>query len=688
MAAGSDARWLALSGPDARQADVAAAIRAALEELPGSSVSVFDRDLRYLLVRGTALASGGLTAGKLEGGRAPDVLEPDVWEFYRPLYEAALGGERTKADLSSRDGLRHYVVRVGPVRADGGAVVGGIAIASDITDEWTARADLAKSKERYRLLVENSSDFVMRTTPDGVIEWVSDSLTDVLGWEPDEVVGLRSLDFAHPDAVESVTSATALVDLGATVSGRLQVRAKDDSYRWMSRTLRPLCADDGSVIARVSGWRDVQQEVEAEQARAASEEIFRLAMDSSAIGMFFGTVEGRFVRVNPAMCRMLGYSADDLTSMTFWDVTHPDDRAAAEVGLAAVFTGEVSVARVRKRYVARSGAIVWADMTAVLVPARDDRPAQVIGQSVDVSAEVANSQALQRAADEFQMLAENATDVVYRVSIAGDFEWVSPSMFTVLGWEPSTLIGTPSIALLEPDDRDLVLQRRAEFAAGLNGPALLLRFRTSSGAVREMSAATHPIFDEGAAHVGTVIGLRDVTEEQRIRRELAYRASHDSLTGVANRDDLMSRLRRRLELPAEPERAAGVLFCDVDNLKSVNDAYGHPTGDTVLSTVAERLVGIVRSHDVVARLGGDEFVVVVTDVESLEQLSQIAEKCRHAVAAPMQIGGRTLEVTISMGGVLAEANEEPDDVLKRADGAVYRAKQAGRNRVVIGDASL
>ena len=355
MAAGSDARWLALSGPGARPGDVAAAIRAALAELPDASITVFDRDLRHLLVRGavvtsgglradelegrrapevlepavwafyrplyeSALASGGLTAGKLEGGRAPDVLEPDVWEFYRPLYEAALGGERTKADVSSRDGLRHYVVRVGPVRAGGGAVVGGIAIASDITDEWTARADLAKSKERYRLLVENSSDFVMRTTPDGVIEWVSDSLTDVLGWEPDEVVGLRSLDFAHPDAVASVTSATARVDLGATVSGRLQVRAKDGSYRWMSRTLRPLCADDGSVIARVSGWRDVQQEVEAEQAREASEEIFRLAMDSSAIGMFFGTVEGRFVRVNPAMCRMLGYSADDLTSMTFWDI--------------------------------------------------------------------------------------------------------------------------------------------------------------------------------------------------------------------------------------------------------------------------------------------------------------------------------------------------------------------------------
>ena len=287
------------------------------------------------------------------------------------------------------------------------------------------------------------------------------------------------------------------------------------------------------------------------------------------------------------------------------------------------------------------------------------------------------------------MLAENASDIVYRVTTDGIFEWVSPSMVTVLGWDPAQLVGTSSADIMVAEDRAQALERRTEIAAGNHNQPIVVRFRTSWGGVREMSGTTHPVWsDDGTEVVGAIVGLRDVTEEQRIRRELAYRASHDSLTGVANRDDLMTRLRRHLEVPAERELDVGVLFCDVDNLKSFNDAYGHPVGDAVLATVADRLVASVRGHDVVARIGGDEFVVVLGDVAGLEQLATIAEKCRHTVAEPILEDGRSIEVTVSVGAVLAAANEDADDVLKRADSAVYRAKAAGRDRVSVEDALL
>jgi len=329
----SPATWLALSGPGTRPEDVVSTIRAALAELPASSITVFDRDLRHLLVRGTILATGGVDPEQLEGGLAPDVLDPDVWAFYRPLYETALSGEQTTADVSSVDGLRHYKIRVGPVRSRSGATVGGVVIATDITEERAAHLALAVSEERFRLLAENSSDMVMRTTPDGVIEWVSPSISKVVGWVPEELVGTRSIDLAHPDYVAGVRSATSAVNTGATVSGRLQVRCKDGSYRWMSRTMRPLFDDGGEVVSRVSGWHDVQREVEAEQALAASESLFRLAMDASAIGMYFGTLEGRITHVNQALCQLLGYSAAELLTMSFLDLTHPDDVEASRAGI-------------------------------------------------------------------------------------------------------------------------------------------------------------------------------------------------------------------------------------------------------------------------------------------------------------------------------------------------------------------
>jgi diguanylate cyclase (GGDEF)-like protein len=247
----------------------------------------------------------------------------------------------------------------------------------------------------------------------------------------------------------------------------------------------------------------------------------------------------------------------------------------------------------------------------------------------------------------------------------------------VLGWEPSTLIGMPSTALIVAEDRDLVRENRGAILAGERPGPLVVRFMTATDSFREMSGTTHQVISPGGTLVGYVVGLSDVTEEQRIRRELAYRASHDSLTGVSNRDDLMSRLHRRLAVPPKPNGSVGVLFCDVDNLKGVNDAHGHPAGAAVLTTVAERLLAAVRTHDVVARLGGDEFV------EDVEWLRQVVEKCRGAVSAPIDFDGHRIEISVSVGGVLAAATEDADDVLKRADRAVYRAKHAGRDRVSV-----
>jgi diguanylate cyclase (GGDEF)-like protein/PAS domain S-box-containing protein len=674
--------WLALTGREARPDDVVSAIHAALGELPDASVTVFDRDLRLLLVRGTVLSSYGIDPSDLEGGIAPEVLEPHLWDFLRPLYETALRGEQAAAELTSPDGRRHFKLRVGPVRGhEAGTVLGGVAIATDVSEEFLALQALADSEERYRLLAENSSDMVMRTTPDGIIEWISPTITKVVGWSPDEMIGTRSLDLAHPDYVALVMSATTQVNAGASVTGRLQVRCKDGTYRWMLRTMRPLLNDDGAVIARVSGWHDVQREVEAERALQQSEEQFRLAMDTSAIGMFFADDRGAFLRVNPAFCRMLGYSAEQLSELDSDDVTHPDDLRRSHEHVGAMIAGDEPVLRLRKRYVARTGAVVWADVTSVVVRGHDGRLVHIIGQVVDVSAEVANFEALQRAAHEFQMLAENASDVVYRSSVDGLFEWVSPSMANVLGWEPSTLVGTPSTALIVAEDRAIVQQRREDLLTGRHGGPIVVRFMTSTGEVREMSGTTHPVVDAAGTVVGYIVGLRDVTEEQRIRRELAYRASHDSLTGVANRDDLMTRLRRRLAVVPERTSGVGVLFVDVDELKAVNDDHGHAAGDAVLAAVATRLVSCVRAQDVVARLGGDEFVVVLNDVVDQDRLTAIAEKCRTAVSVPIEVDGKVVDISVSVGGVLATAYDDADDVLKRADAAVYRAKHAGRDQV-------
>jgi diguanylate cyclase (GGDEF)-like protein/PAS domain S-box-containing protein len=683
------ATWAALSGAPAGDGagapDISDLMLVALDEIPNANVTIFDRDQRLLLVRGAALRRAGYDSDQLEGKLLHEACSARHAALFTGFYARALAGERVVGEIASSDGLRTYLLRVSPIPGPSGTVVGGVAVATEVTELAAALEALTESEDRYRLLAENSNDFVMRTTPDGIIEWISASILDVLGWEPEEMVGRRSLDFAHPDFVPGVIAATDRVNVGAIVSGRIQVRCKDGSYRWMARTLRPLYGDDGSVVARVSGWHEVQRETEIQEALEASEELFRLAMDTAAIGIFVCEPDGRFVRVNPAMCRMLGYSQDELHARTFADVTHPDDVATSLERAGEVTGGARDRIAIRKRFLRQGGGVVWADVSIAAVRGADGAVMRTIGQAVDVSAEVANFQALQRAARDFRMLAENASDVVLRLDRAGVIEWVSPSVTAVLGWDPLALVGTSALSIIDADDHDEVLRSGdVVFRDGTN-EHLLVRYRAAWGGVREMSGTARAITAEDGSVIAAVIGLRDVTEEQRIRRELAYRASHDSLTGVANREDVLSRLRMRLDIPPGTPVTIGVLYCDVDNLKTVNDDLGHPAGDAVLTAVAERLVHALRHQDVVARVGGDEFVVMLHEMADVEQLMAIAEKCRRAVGRAIEVDGRRVEVSVSIGGALAGPDEDADDILARADHALLRAKTSGRDRVEIAD---
>ena len=656
--------------------DLLALLQSSLDAVPESLLVVVDLDGQVLLARG-ALRPAGAPGADADVDALVGSLATEL--------TAARDGE-VRGAIVPWDGTQVVDARVGPVRDDAGAILACVIVAHDVTERRAVHDTLAEqhellieSQERYRLLAENSSDFVMRTTPDCVIEWISDGITDVLGWLPEEMVGRRSLDFAHPDLVAQVQAQTSAVNVGEVVSGRLQVRQKDGDYRWMHRTLRPVRDERGEVVARVSGWHDVTTEVEAEARVAASEELFRVAMDSSAIGMALVGRRGRFLRVNPAYCRMVGYDADELETMGFQDLTHPDDIERGETDGTRVVRAQADGFTQRKRYITKEGRAIWVDVSVAAVRAADGTFRHLIVQAVDVSAEVANFEALQRAARDYQTLAENASDVVVRIDTGGLISWISPSVRTVLGWDPELLTGTPSISLVDHDDRADVLSARATVLRDGGTAHVVSRFRTMWGGTVEMAGSARPIRDDRGAITGQVIGLRDVSEEMAIRRELAYRASHDGLTGVANRDDLIARLEGRLGRDVTDDDKVGLIFCDVDELKVLNDTWGHKRGDDVLVAVARALEGAVRRHDIVARLSGDEFVILLDRVSDEDTLELIAEKCREAVSTIVRPDGLT-RVSISVGGIVADPSDDATGLIERADAEMMRDKRRGRRQ--------
>ena len=163
---------------------------------------------------------------------------------------------------------------------------------------------------------------------------------------------------------------------------------------------------------------------------------------------------------------------------------------------------------------------------------------------------------------------------------------------------------------------------------------------------------------------------------RRTSAELRHLAVHDALTGLPNRTLLYDRVAQALAQRDRGSGHVGVLFCDLDGFKSINDRYGHDAGDAVLKAVASRMEGVARKGDTVARLAGDEMVVVCPGLRAAADLELVAARMRFAVAAPVALGGALTTPRISVGAALAEGGDDAEALLRRADAAMYEAKRA------------
>ena len=178
--------------------------------------------------------------------------------------------------------------------------------------------------------------------------------------------------------------------------------------------------------------------------------------------------------------------------------------------------------------------------------------------------------------------------------------------------------------------------------------------------------------------------FQDITERKRVIRELEHLASHDQLTGLPNRKLFIDRLEHAMRLSRRVEKQTALLFIDIDGFKPINDTYGHDTGDTLLQAIAARLHASVRDSDTVARVGGDEFTVIMENIGDVGHALPVASKILDAMNTPFTIGGIDCRIGASIGiSVYPGDSEELDDLIKKADSAMYQAKHGGRNQICV-----
>jgi diguanylate cyclase (GGDEF)-like protein/PAS domain S-box-containing protein len=296
--------------------------------------------------------------------------------------------------------------------------------------------------------------------------------------------------------------------------------------------------------------------------------------------------------------------------------------------------------------------------------------------------------ALRESEQRFRLLAEMAADVVYRVRIGPSprFDYVNPAVESVLGYTPQEFYDEPGLVMRVTHDDDVERVRELGTVGVHQVSSVQLRMKRRDGTMIWTEHRVVPMRD-GDGVVTALAGIaRDVTELKLKEAYLSHRALHDPLTGLPNRVLLLDRLEAALARIRRHKGFLAVLYLDLDRFKTVNDNLGHDIGDRLLHVVARRLQDTLRPSDSVARLGGDEFAAILPDLNDPAEATQVAERLLAAVAEPVDLGEGSLVTTVSIGIAGAgDAGPSAAELLRRADFAMYSAKDRGRARIELYD---
>ena len=280
----------------------------------------------------------------------------------------------------------------------------------------------------------------------------------------------------------------------------------------------------------------------------------------------------------------------------------------------------------------------------------------------------------QQSASRFQALIQSSSDVISIVTPDGRIRYLSPSAFSVFGHEPDAIVGTDFRDLVHPDDADRV---HGDFTRALEAGDYAVaecRIRHHDGTWRHTEMRMTNLVDVDAVG-GVVLNIRDVTERHALEAELRHQAFHDSLTGLANRTLFINRIEHTLLAAQRDGCTTGVLLCDLEGFKRVNDSLGISAGDAALVTIADRLRSCVRGQDTVARLGGNEFGVLLDRLSSPADATLAMERIMAVLRQPLALGGAQVELQPHVGVAVAIAGQgNADELLRNGAVAMHQAR--------------
>lgn len=520
-----------------------------------------------------------------------------------------------------------------------------------------------------------------RYLPDDRALW-SDELCRIFGQRPgfsptlDEFVAL-----IHPEDRAGVVEVLGRATSGDVCESRFRIFRPGGEVRHVQVRAGGRADDDGAYV--FGTMQDVTEQHQAELARREAQELFETAFCHAPIGMALIDTDGRWLKVNGALCSITGWPESELVQRPFHEITHPDDVSADQELIEQLLAGQIAGYQFEKRYIRRDGTEIWAELSVSLVRDSAGAPRHFIVQVEDISARKEAQRRLQDAEAEARAQRDHATAIIsamgegYALTLDGEIKAVNEALCVLTGFTAAQLVGsTPPFPFWPPEERETNARIVADVVKNNGGTHEIIMMR-ANGERFEGEITARPAREEDGRAIGFVSTLRDVSVQKRQQRELERLARTDSLTQLANRHVLQEALTREAARRSADGQQLALVLLDLDLFKQINDRFGHPAGDAVLVEVARRLENTVRAGEVLARVGGEEFAWLLPACDAEEALAA-ADRARAAIAS--EPFGRAGKLTMSAGVGLVSTPSDGDALYRMADRALYDAKQSGRNR--------
>jgi diguanylate cyclase (GGDEF)-like protein/PAS domain S-box-containing protein len=564
--------------------------------------------------------------------------------------------------------------------------------ASLLKQQHALTNDLRGARALSHAVIDNAGTLVTVLDREGRFVRFNRACEKLSGYRCEEVLGKFPWDTVLPpqeaDLVRQQTFETLAHNPQRLAGKYTNHWLSRDGQRFLIEWFNTVLPDAGGAMEfMVSVGIDVTQRQGMEEALRLSEDSYARAEAIAHIGSWDRDIVSGKLTWSAEIFRIFGLArgAVEVSLDAFYRVVHPDDRQPVTDAVRASLEDPKRPFDIRHRVVRPDGEIRFVQENAEIYRDAQGKPLRMIGTVQDVTDEVRKDAALRESESRYRRLHESMSDAFVQIDMAGNLiEW-NAAYQTMLGYSNDELRRMKASDLTPENwrakEREIVDQQVIRRG---HSDVYEKEYVRKDGALLPVELRTYLLRDEAGAASGMWAIVRDISERKVAEARIAALAYFDTLTKLPNRLLFTDRLQLALAHARRAHERVALLFIDLDKFKPVNDTYGHAVGDELLQILAQRMRECVRDSDTVGRIGGDEFVVLLAQVKSSQDVLAVANKIHDSLKQPVTVGAYQLEVSSCIGAALFPEHGHDDvQLMKSADDAMYRAKEHGRDRVVM-----